>query len=63
MLRREMKTEGHSQADTARLTSLSQPAISAYLKSKRTPDLTAFARLLGVYPRLITWLVEFSKTL
>lgn len=61
MLRREMKAEGHSQADTARLSSLSQPAVSAYLKSKRRPDLYAFARLLRVYPRLLTWLVDLSK--
>lgn len=62
-LRREMKAHEHCQADLADLSTLSQPAISAYLKSKRTPDLRAFALLVGVYPRLIVWLTDLSKSL
>lgn len=62
-LRKEISSEGHSQAQAARLAGISQPAVSAYLSGRRQPDLKAFARLLRVYPRLITWIVEFAKRL
>lgn len=59
-LRMARASAGLTQAETSRMTSLSQSAISLYEKAMREPNALKLGRLAAVYGCTTDWLLGLS---